>query len=96
VAHIWLPEPLYSLSKRQSWSLRDQRYQQLREISKSEDSRELFYVLTAQMRQANGKVEPFYSIEYPFREAGRLQELLEVLATAAGDPPKYCAESTAG
>jgi hypothetical protein len=89
VTEIWLPEPLFSLSKRETWSLREQRYQQLREISKSENNRDLFYALTTHSRQTNGEVKSSQSIEYPFRERGRLQELVEVLAAAAGDPPKY-------
>jgi hypothetical protein len=89
VAHIWLPDRLVSLARRESWLLPEERHQQLRKILEGEDWRVLFYAFTVQVLQANGRVESFHFIRYPFRVPENVQELLDVMATAAGSPPKY-------
>lgn len=89
VAHVWLPERLISLAKRESWSLPGEPHQHLRKVLKGEDWQVSFYAFTVQVLQANGRVESFHFIRYPFREPPDMQELLDVMATAAGSPPNY-------
>jgi hypothetical protein len=89
VMHIWLPEPLVSLAKPVRWSLPEQRHEQLRQILEGQDRRDLCYALSVQVRQVNGRVENILFIRHPFDQPENLQELLDVLATAAGEPPKY-------
>lgn len=88
MTHAWLPEPLVKLAKRESWSLADKRHQQLRNVLEHEDWRVLFYAFTVRVLQANGGVNHFHFIRYPSREPRNVQELLDVMATAAGHPPK--------
>jgi hypothetical protein len=88
VAHVWLSQPLHGLAKRESRSLPEQRHDQLRKIFEGEDWRGLFYGFTVQVLQAHGGVESFHFLRYPLREPEDLQELLAVMATAAGSPPK--------
>jgi hypothetical protein len=89
VAHVWLPERLVSLAKRESWSVSEERHQQLRKILQGEDWRVLFYAFTVQVLEASGGVESFYFMRYRCREPENVQELLDVMATAAGHPPNY-------
>jgi hypothetical protein len=89
VAHIWLPEPLVELAKRESRALSEQRRQQLQRILNAQDSRGVFYAFTIQIRQANGRVGNIQFLRYPVREPENVQELLDLMATAAGNPPRY-------
>jgi len=88
VTHAWLPEPLVKLAKRESWSPANEWHQQLRNVLEGEDWRVLFYAFTVRVLQANGGVDYFQFIRYPFREPRNMQELLDVMATAAGHPPR--------
>jgi hypothetical protein len=89
VAHVWLSEPLHGLAKREARSLPEQRHDQLRKIFEGQDWRALFYGFTVQVLQAHGGVESFHFLRYPLREPEDLHELLAVMATAVGNPPKY-------
>jgi hypothetical protein len=88
VTHVWLPDPLVNLAKRESWSLPEQPHQQLRNVLEGEDWQVLFYALTVQALQANGGVKNFHFIRYPYCKPGNVQELLDVMATSAGHPPR--------
>jgi hypothetical protein len=50
---------------------------------------DLFYAFTLQVVPANGRVESFHFIRYQHHAPENMQELLNVMATAAGNPPKY-------
>jgi hypothetical protein len=89
VAHIWLPEPLVSLAKRESWTLPEERRQQLRKILERMENRVLFDGFTVQVRQANGRVGNMHFLRYPVRGPENVHELLDLMATAAGNPPQY-------
>jgi hypothetical protein len=89
VAHIWLAEPLVALANRESWSLPEEPHQRLRTVLEGEDWQVLFYAFTVRVLQADGGVDHFHFIRYPYREPENVQELLDVMATAAGHPPKY-------
>jgi hypothetical protein len=88
VKDVWLPEPLFNLAKRESWSLAEERHQHLRNVLEREDWQVLFYAFTVRALQANGGVKYFHFIRYSYCKPRNVQELLEVMATAAGHPPK--------
>jgi hypothetical protein len=48
---------------------------------------DLWYALTTRGRQVNGAIADITVIRHPHRDSEHFQEFLEVLATAAGDPP---------
>jgi hypothetical protein len=87
VTHIWLSERLVGMTEREVWSLLEKRRGQLRETRDGESSRDLFYALTLQNLLADGRMEYIDYIRYPFHEPEDVRELLDVLATAAGNPP---------
>ena len=88
VTHIWLSERLVSVTEREVWSLLEKLHGQLQETRDGENTRVLFYALTVQTLHANGRLGYIHFIRYPFHEPENVRELLDVLATAAGNPPR--------
>jgi hypothetical protein len=89
VTHIWLPEPLVNLAKRECWSALPRRHEQVRNILADEEGHGFFYAFTRQLGYANGSVEYMDYIRYSIREPQKLQELVDVMAVVAGNPPPY-------
>jgi hypothetical protein len=88
VTHIWLSEPLVNLAKRERWSVEPERHQQTRKILAGEGGHGFFFAFTLQLRHAKGIFGYIDYIRYPIREPDNVRELVEVMATAAGNPPQ--------
>ncbi len=85
---LWLPRALTDLAKRQSQSqvVRDHgELKRFLERGKQEDS---WYALTSRVHQVNGGFVDLTVIRRPYQEPQHFPELLAVLATAVGNPPR--------
>jgi hypothetical protein len=85
---LWLPQELTDLSKRQSQSLVVRTHEELQRLLERQDRRRLWYAVTFRAHQLDGKVVDLTFIRRPYDEARHFPEFLNVLATAAGNPPR--------
>jgi hypothetical protein len=85
---LWLPQELTDLPKRQSHSLVVRTHEELRRLLERQDRRRLWYALTFRAHQLNGKVVDLTFIRWPYDEPRHFPEFLDILATAAGNPPR--------
>jgi hypothetical protein len=88
VLDIWLPERLVDLARREPRSVQVRTYQGLRKPLELQDDQSLFYALRVR-QHARLESADITFVRDPDREPGHLQEFLDVLATAAGSPPRY-------
>jgi hypothetical protein len=91
VIHVWLPEPLVKLAKRETRSLVVHSHQELRKTLERKGDQGLWYALTIRGNQVNGDFADITFIRQPYCEPQNLQEFLDVLATAAARPPRSSA-----
>jgi hypothetical protein len=89
VTHIWLPEPLLNLAKRERWSAMPQRHEQTRKVLAGEVGHAYFYALRVQLGRADNKAGYIVYVRYPNLEQDNVHELMDVMAVAAGNPPPY-------
>jgi hypothetical protein len=89
VTHIWMSERLVNLTEREVWSLLEKRRGRLPDTRDDENNRVLFYALTVLRLQTNGRLGYIHFIRYSFHQPEHVRELFDVLATAAGNPPRY-------
>ncbi len=85
---VWLPQELTDLSKRQSQSLVVRTHEELQRLLERQDRIHLWYALTFRAHQLNGKVVDLTFIRWPYGDPRHFQEFLDILATAAGNPPR--------
>ncbi len=85
---LWLPQELTELSKRQSQSLVVRTHEELQRFLELQDRRRLWYALTFRAHQLNGKVVNLTFIRWPYDDPHHFPEFLNILATAAGNPPR--------
>jgi hypothetical protein len=85
---LWLPQELTELSKRQSQSLVVRTHEDLQRFLELQDRRQLWYALTFRGHQLNGKVVDLTFIRRPYDDPRHFPEFLNILATAAGNPPR--------
>jgi hypothetical protein len=89
VVHIWLPEPLAAWAKQNSRSFSELSRDNLHKIVERQDHQSFFYAFTVQALQADGYREGISFVRHPYREPENAQEFVDILATAAGVPPRY-------
>jgi hypothetical protein len=77
VLDVWLPQKLFERPKHQS-------LQQFLELPGQEN---IWYALIVRGHQLNGIFADILIIRRPCRDPDHLPELLDILATASGDPP---------
>jgi hypothetical protein len=88
VLRLWLPQEVTELSKRQSQSLVVRTHEELQRFLELQDRRRLWYALTIRGHQLNGKVVDLKFIRWPYGDPRHFPEFLDILATAAGHPPR--------
>lgn len=91
VLHIWLPEPLADMAKGQSPPGVPQSHHELRQALQREGYQDLWYAYAVRLLQDNGATSEILFIRHPYSESERFQDFLDILATAAGKPPRYLA-----
>jgi hypothetical protein len=96
VLHLWLPESLSELGKLEPSSSVGQQHQQLRTSLERRARESAWYALTIRGYQANGRMADITFIRHPYRDSQILQEFVDVLATAAGNPPLHSALKYSG
>jgi hypothetical protein len=87
--HLWLPRTLTELAQRQSQSRVVRTHEELRRFLELEGREDLWYALTARGHQVNGQFVDITVIRRPYDDAPHFPELLAILATVAGDPPRH-------
>jgi hypothetical protein len=85
---IWLPVTLTELAEQQSRAPVVRDHAGLKRLLEVRDQRDLWYALTARAHQVNGGFADITVIRRPYHDPEYFPELLAVLATAAGDPPR--------
>jgi hypothetical protein len=96
VLHLWLPETLSELAKHQPFTAVAQQHQQLRTSLERRARESAWYALTTRAHQANGGMADITYIRHPYSDSQTFQELLDVLATAAGNPPLHSTLNLSG
>jgi hypothetical protein len=86
--HLWLPQALAELAQRQSQSPVVRTHEELRRFLETEDRQDLWYARTTRGHQVNGEVVDITVIRRPYDDPIHFSELLDVVATAAGKPPR--------
>jgi hypothetical protein len=89
VLRLWLPQPLTELAKSQTWSRFARTHEEMRQFLERRHQREQWYALTVRAYQANGEFADTTYVRRPYYDSIYCQELLDILATAAGNPPYY-------
>jgi hypothetical protein len=86
--HVWLPETLSGFATRQSRPKAFRTHDELRNYLERQDNEKLWYALKFRTHQVDGGVLDVTFIRWPYDDAIHFNELLDVLATAAGNPPE--------
>ncbi len=89
VLQLWLPESLIDLAGRQPESSVPQTHDELQTFLERRGQEKLWYALTTRGYQVNGDTADITVIRHPYGDPQHFQEFLDVLATAAGNPPRY-------
>ena len=87
VLQLWLPETMVDLASKCRGSSVPSTHQELRALLERRGLEEVWYLLAIRNHQVNGGVADITFIRYPYRDLERFREFLDVLATAAGNPP---------
>jgi hypothetical protein len=87
VLRLWLPESLIDFAKPQSQSSAPRTYAELQTLLERRGQTDLWYALTVRGLQVNGGTADMTFIRRPYGDSQHFQEFLDILATAAGDPP---------
>ncbi len=77
VLHLWLPQTLFERAKCQSM-------QQLLAFPEQDD---MWYAVTNRLHQVDGGFVDLTLIRRPYNDPSHFEELLQILATVAGNPP---------
>jgi len=86
---LWLPQTLTELAKRQSQSRVVRTHGELQRFLELQDQEDLWYAQTTRGHQVNGDFTDITVIRRPYDDPLHFPELLDILATAAGNPPSY-------
>jgi hypothetical protein len=78
VLSLWLPQTLIERAKHQS----------LQQFLKLPDQDDMWYAVTMRLHQVNGHFEDTTFIRRPCDDPNHMEELLQILATVAGNPPR--------
>jgi hypothetical protein len=89
VIHMWLPEILADPARQEFPALVARTHQELKKMLERGGQENLWYAITVRGHQANHGASDISFIRYPYREPENLQELMDVLATVAGRPPRH-------
>ncbi len=92
VRFVWLPEVLTWMAKGRSRSPLIRDHQELTQFLEYQNLEDLCYGLTIRAHLVNGKFSEITVFRHPYYESHYFQELLDVLATAAGSPPLWSDE----
>jgi hypothetical protein len=87
VLRLWLPQTLAELAKRQSPLPVVQTHQGLQGVLELQGGKKLWFAMTVRGHQVNGKTVDITFIRWPYEDSSHFPELLDVLATAAGNSP---------
>jgi hypothetical protein len=87
VLRLWLPESLSWLAKLQSRSPVARDHDDLRRFLEFQGLEDLCYALTIRLHQLNGEFADITYLRHPYDEPHNFLEFVDVLATAAGNPP---------
>ncbi len=86
--HIWVPETLTELAEQQSRAPAIRDHEGLKRFLELRDQRDVWYALTVRAHQVNGGFADITVIRRPYHDPEYFPELLAVLATTAGNPPR--------
>jgi hypothetical protein len=86
--HFWLPETLTELARQQSRAPVVRDHEGLKRLLELREQQDLWYALTAREHQVSGRFDDITVIRRPYHDPQSFPELLAVLATAVGDPPR--------
>jgi hypothetical protein len=89
VLQLWLPETLIELAGHRPESLVPQTHHELQSSLERRRQEKLWYALTTRGYQVNGGIADITFIRHPYWAPQHFQEFLDVLATVAGNPPRY-------
>lgn len=89
VLRLWLPQTLIELARRQSQFPVVQTHQELQRFLELEGGKKLWFAMTVRGHQVNGKTVDITFIRWPHEDPRLFPELLHVLATTAGNPPRH-------
>ena len=86
---LWLPEPLHELAKRPSQSPVPRSHEEFQRFLERDHQEDLWYALTIRGHQANGDFADLTFIRHPYTDSQHFQELLALVDTMAGNPPRH-------
>jgi hypothetical protein len=89
VLHLWLSETLIHLAGHSPMCSVPETHHELQTSLERPVHEKLWYALTTRCYQINGGTAHITFIRYPYRDHEHFQEFLDVLATVAGNPPRY-------
>jgi len=89
VIHLWLPEILVDPARHEFPALAARTHQELKKALERRGQEKLWYAITVRGHQVNDRATDISFIRYPYREPDHLQELMDILATVAGIPPRH-------
>jgi hypothetical protein len=87
VVRLWLPQTLIECAKLESLSRFVRTHEELRRFLELRRQQNLWYALTIRGYQVNDEFSDVTYIKRPYDDNQCFQELLVILATAAGNPP---------
>jgi hypothetical protein len=86
---LWLPEALVDPAGDEFPALVARTHQELKKVLERRGQENLWYAITVRGHQANQGAADISFIRHPYRDPENLQELMDVLATVAGSPPRH-------
>ena len=89
VIHMWLPEILADPARQEFPALVARTHQELKKMLERGGQENLWYAISVRGHQANLGAADISFIRRPYCEPENFQELMDVLATVAGNPPCY-------
>ncbi len=92
VRYLWVPDALVDLGRRQSRSPLIRDHGDLQHLLESQNREDLCYALTIRAHQFNDDYRDMTYYRHPYEDIDRLPELMDVLATVAGNPPRRTGE----
>ncbi len=90
VRRLWLPGTLIALARHQSRSPVIRDHPELQQFLEFQNLEHLSYAITIRIHTGNGNFAEQTCVRYPYDQSRHLGELMQVLATAAGNPPPRC------
>jgi hypothetical protein len=86
---LWLPGTLCAPSERSNELARLRTHEELRDWLRARNEEDLWYALTSRGHQENGGYADRTVIRCPGQDPSLFEEVMAVLATAGGNPPRY-------